>query len=130
MTCNNCGNKEAWHLKSGFNGVTLERYEACDACGLQGAGQGIPDVYLPRSGMKFQNLTDKMGSPIEIRSKRHKKEVMASLGVSEAGGTFNGAPFGTKSWIDGTREYRRQQFEKERPKIREIHREWRERTHK
>lgn len=81
----------------------------------------LPDVYLEKSGQKFANLTDKMGRPYEITSKRHKKRVMDSLGVQEAGGTFNGAPFGTKTWVDGTRAYRKKQFEKDRPMIREAY---------
>lgn len=98
----------------------------CNACGLQGAGEGVPDVYLKRSGQKFENLTDKMGRPIEIRSKRHKKEVMDRLGVSEAGSLVNGAPYGSKNWIDGSRSWRNRQFSKDRPVIQKVLRDWKE----
>jgi hypothetical protein len=49
---------------------------------------------------------------------------MNELGVQEAGGTFNGAPYGTKNWIDGTRSSRAKQFEKDRPMIRENYRRY------
>lgn len=85
---------------------------------------GVPDVYLGRAGQTFESLCDKTGKPYAIQSKRHKKQVMDALGVSEAGGTVNGAPFGTKSWIDGSRDYRKRQFDKERPQIRETYKAW------
>lgn len=96
----------------------------CDACGLEGAGPTIPDVYFTHSGQKFANLCDKMGRPIEITSKRHKKEVMDKLGVQEAGDRVHGATYGGKSWIEGSRDYRKRQFEKERPVIRETYKRY------
>lgn len=122
--CKGCGNQDAWHLRAVFDAKSNEKYEMCDRCGLQGQGDGVPDVYLERSGQKFANLCDKMGRPYEIRSKRHKKEVMDKLGVSEAGDLVNGAPYGTKSWIEGTRDYRRKQFEKDRPMVRETYKRY------
>lgn len=126
MTCENCGNQSAYtkQIVSSSEGT----WEYCDRCGTTGSYANIPDVYLGRSGQQFQNLCDKMGRPYEIQSKRHKKEIMDKLGVREAGGTVNGAPFGTKSWIDGSREYRRRQFEKERPMIQKTLKEWKERS--
>ncbi len=98
------------------------RSECCDKCGATGDGQAmLPDVFLERSGQRFANLCDKMGTPYTITSKRHKKRVMNELGVQEAGGTFNGAPYGTRTWVDGTRAYRKKQFEKDRPMIREAY---------
>lgn len=128
MNCAGCKNEKAWHVLSRISSETGEIEEFCDACGLEGSGPSIPDVYFQRSGQTFQNLSDAMGKPIEIQSKRHKKEVMDRLGVKEAGGTFNGAPFGTKSWIDGTRDYRKKQFDKDRPMIRKTFQEWKERS--
>jgi len=119
MTCRGCGNDQAWHTKTIYEDGQI--ISLCDRCGLEGAGDGVPDVYLAYIGQKFENLTDKMGNPIEIQSKRHKAEVMKQLGVREAGDRVNGATFGTKSWIEGTREWRKRQFDKDRPKIREIY---------
>lgn len=125
--CRSCG-REATHIRTVVEGDTL--LDQCDHpdCGnLAMVDSGVPDVYLKRAGQKFDNLCDSMGRPYEIQSKRHKQEVMDRLGVSEAGGTVNGAPYGTKSWIEGSREMRRKQFDVERPKIRRIVQEWRER---
>lgn len=128
MNCSNCKNEKAWHVVSRFSSETGDFEECCDACGLEGAGPGMPDAYFQRAGQTFQNLCDKMGRPIEIQSKRHKQEVMNKLGVSEAGGTVNGAPYGTKNWIEGTRDYRRKQFDKDRPMIRETLKAWKEKS--
>lgn len=118
MICAGCGNENAWHK------YIVENREICDGCGLEGAGAGVPDVYLARSGQTFANLCDESGRPYEISSKRHKKEVMDKLGVREAGDSVNGAPFGTKSWIDGTRDFRKKQFDADRPRIRETYRRY------
>lgn len=126
--CRSCG-REATHIRTIVDGDEL--VDQCDHpdCGnLAMASSGVPDVYLKRAGQTFENLCDDMGRPYEIQSKRHKKEIMDRLGVSEAGGTFNGAPYGSKSWIEGSRDVRRKQFAEERPKIQKIIREWRERN--
>lgn len=124
MTCNACGNEAVYRLSVVYSVKDGQR-ECCDRCGAQGDGEAmLPDVYLERSGQKFANLCDKMGTPYEITSKRHKKRVMKELGVQEAGGTFNGAPFGTRTWVDGSRAYRKRQFEKDRPMIRENYRRY------
>ena len=124
MNCGNCGNESAYRMHVAFS-LKEGRRECCDKCGASGDGEAmLPDVFLERSGQKFANLCDKMGQPYEITSKRHKKRVMDSLGVQEAGGTFNGAPFGTKTWVDGTRAHRKAQFEKDRPMIRENYRRY------
>lgn len=126
MTCSHCHSDKAWHVVSRFNSETGNFEECCDSCGLQGSGTGVPDVYLRRSGQTFDNLCDKMGRPIPIQSKRHKKEVMDSLGVREAGERVNGARFGTKSWIDGSREARKREFAKDRPEIQRTFKRWKE----
>jgi hypothetical protein len=114
MTCTHEG---SWHSLSRI--IDGEVVTICNFCGLEGAGPSVPDVYLGRTGQTFGNLCDEMGRPYEIQSKRHKKEIMDRLGVREAGDRVNGATFGTKTWIEGTREHRRKQFEKDRPMIRE-----------
>lgn len=124
MICKTCGNQEAWHVVSAFDTQADSIVDCCDACGLEGAGAGVPDVYLARTGQTFANLCDETGRPYEITSKRHKKEVMDRLGVSEAGDRMNGAPFGTKSWVEGSRAWRKKQFDKDRPAIREMYRRY------
>lgn len=125
MICNSCGNKEAYHVRTIYDDG--EMIDCCNDCArLSSISAGVPDVYLGHVGQKFANLTDKLGNPIEIRSKRHKKEVMDSIGVSEAGDRVNGAPYGSKDWISGSRDVRRKQFENERPRIREALKRWKE----
>lgn len=127
MTCNSCGNQEAYHVRSVYE--KGEIYDTCNQCsGISLATAYSPDVYLHRAGQTFENLCDPNGKPYEIQSKRHKKQVMDQLGVSEAGGTINGARFGTKSWIDGSRDARRREFAKDRPMIQKTIREWKERA--
>jgi hypothetical protein len=126
MNCRGCGNKAAYHTRSYVDRSGIQ--EVCNVCGdLSLADSAVPDVYLGKGGKNFANLCDDMGRPYEISSKRQKAAVMKKLGVSEAGDTVNGAPYGTKTWIEGSREHRRKQFDKERPKLREIYKEWRER---
>lgn len=124
--CRGCG-RDAIHIRTIVDDGEL--YDQCDhpECGnLSMIHSGVPDVYLARSGQRFENLTDDMGRPIEITSKRHKKEVMTRLGVSEAGDKVNGAPWGSKDWITGSRDARRKEFAKQRPVIRETYRRWKE----
>lgn len=129
MMCRGCGNKDAYHVRTVYE--SGEVYDVCDTCGrLDMSGANIPDVYLARSGETFNNLCDEMGRPYEIGSKRQKKEIMDRLGVSEAGDRVNGAPFGTKSWIDGTRQWRRKQFDKERPMLRNLYQRYLENVRK
>jgi hypothetical protein len=122
MTCNSCGNSNAYHIRSAWDGGKLVDFCDSASCGnLDMAGAGIPDVYLPRGGMKFENLCDDMGRPYEISSKREKAEIMRRLGISEVGDRVNGAPYAPKDWIEGTRESRRKSFEKDRPVIRDVY---------
>lgn len=125
MICRSCGNPEAYHVRTICDdGEMIDLCNKPECGNLSIADSGIPDVYLKRAGQEFSNLSDSLGRPIPIQSRRHKKEVMDRLGVSEAGGTFNGAPFGTKSWVDGTRAWRKRQFDKDRPMIRETYKRY------
>lgn len=125
MHCNGCGNTKAYHIRSVWDGAGLVDFCDSKTCGnLDESGVGIPDVYLPRGGMKFENLCDDMGRPYEVSTKREKANVMRQLGVSEAGDRVHGAPYAPKDWIEGTRETRRKSFEQDRPKIREIYRQY------
>ncbi len=119
--CLNCGNENAYHTRSWYD-EKLDRIEQmCNGCGLDGAGEAIPDVYLPRIGMTFQALCDKQtGVPIPIQSKRHKQQVMDELGVREHPDRLKA----DKTWIEGSRDARRKSFEKERPKIRAVYQQY------
>lgn len=127
MNCRGCGNEKAYNVRTRYEGEIL--IEGCDQCGSVNC-EGIPDVYLNRVGQTFSNLCDTMGNPIPIMSKRHKQEVMKSLGVSEAGDRVNGAPYGSKSWVEGTRDYSRKTFEKDRPMIRKVYQQYLENVRK
>lgn len=116
-----CSHENAWHTRTIYENGAL--HTVCDRCGLEGAGEGIPDAYLGHIGQTFAALCDNMGRPIEIRSKRHKQQVMDKLGVRECPDRLSG-----KTWVDGTREYRREQFNRDRPVIRETLRRWKERA--
>lgn len=127
MTCLGCGNKDAYHVTTRF--YEGQKDERCDRCGAIGDGSALlPDVYFSGRSQTFEALCDEMGRPYEITSKRQKKEVMKRLGVSEVGDRVNGAPFGSKNWVEGTRDARRRGFEADRPKIREIYKRYLERA--
>jgi len=117
--CTNCGNQNAYHTRSWYD-AKLERIEQiCNGCGLDGAGEFVPDVYLPKTGMTFQALCGKDGKPIPIQSKRHKLDVMNSLGLREHPDRLKG-----QNWIEGSRDYRKKNFEEARPKIREAYKQY------
>lgn len=119
MTCRSCGNDKATVIRTIYHeGGLIDYCRGCDAS--ISVAMSIPDVYLQRSGQTFENLTDTMGHPIPIMSKRHKKQVMDKLGVSEAGDRVHGAYQTPKTWTESTREYRAKNFEKDRPNIRKV----------
>lgn len=94
-------------------------YDCCSNCPVPVQTDGIPDVYLGHVGQTFQALCDKTGTPIPIQSKRHKQQVMNDLGLSEHPDRLSG-----KNWIEGSRNYRKRNFEEARPKIREAYRQY------
>lgn len=119
MICNSC-KSEAYHVRSVYEDGRV--IDMCNNCsGLSMIDTYVPDVYYNGKQTKFGALCDEMGRPYEITSKRHKAEIMNKLGVSEVGDRINGAPFGSKSWSEGSREYRKKQFDKDRPMIRETY---------
>lgn len=119
MICRNCNNQNAWHAVSRYDTESEGWIDCCDKCGLEGQGESIPDVYLARIGQTFGALCDDMGKPIPIMSKRHKKEVMDKLGLREHPDRLKG-----ESWIEGSRNYRKKQFDKDRAGIRQTYKEW------
>lgn len=96
-----------------------ELIDSCSECSRIRT-DGVPDVYLPRLGMEFQALCDKTGKPIPIQSKRHKLQVMNELGVREHPDRLKDG----KTWVEGSRDYRKRNFEQARPKIREAYRQY------
>jgi hypothetical protein len=90
----------------------------CDRCGLSGSAN-LADVYWPGHAYKSESLD------VEFTSRGQKAAYLKEHGLSEAGDI----KFSGKNWIEGSKEYRRKQFEKDRPRIREIARAWRERRH-
>lgn len=119
--CQGCG-EQAYAVNGWVDEGGVYR-EVCNKCGNVVVSD-MPDVYMGKLGQKFQNLCNELGEPYEITSRKQKKEVMDRLGVREAGDRINGAPFGTKTWIEGTRAYRKKQFDKDRPAIREVYRRY------
>ena len=124
MTCRTCKNEKAFHVVSWYDRESDEMVDMCDNCGLEGTGTTVPDAYLPRMGMTFGAICDKLGKPIPVMSKKHKKELMDERGIRECPERLSG----NTTWVDGTRGYRRKQFEKERPMLQKLHKEYRERA--
>lgn len=124
--CSCCGATDWYEIRSYMEGA--EVIDWCSGCPQPVQVSGVPDVYIGHAGQTFQNLTDKMGRPIEIQSKRHKKQVMDSKGLIEAGDKVNGRAYGSTSWIEGSRAYRKKQFDKDRPMIRETYKQWKEKS--
>ena len=116
--CSSCGSLDWYEIRTMMEGTQV--YDWCSNCPEPVKGiEGVPDAFMPRLGMTFEALCDTMGKPVPIQSKRHKQEVMDQLGVRECPERLKG-----NSWVDGTRNYRKRQFEKDRPMIRENYRRY------
>lgn len=115
--CRSCGSPNWSEMRTIMD--EGEMLDSCSECSSFRA-DGVPDVYLPRAGMTFQALCDKTGKPIPIQSKRHKQQVMNELGLREHPDRLKG----DKSWVEGSRDYRKRNFEQDRPKIREAYRQY------
>lgn len=124
--CNTCGSIDWFEIRSIVEGA--EMLDWCSECKDPVQVSGTPDAYLPRMGMTFDNLCDKMGKPIPIMSKVHKVQVMKELGVIEAGDRHHGSTsLPSKSWIEGTREHRKREFDKKyRPLLKKAYKDWKE----
>lgn len=116
--CSSCNSATWYQIRTMIEGTDV--HDWCSDCDTPVSTEGVPDVYLPRAGMTFQALCDKTGKPIEIQSKRHKQQVMNELGLREHPDRLTG----NKSWVEGSREYRKRNFEQDRPKIREAYRQY------
>lgn len=117
MTCSGCQNTEAYHVHGWYDNKTGYN-EVCNVCGdLSSADASIPDVFW--NGRPY--YSEALG--VEFTSRSQKARVMKEKGVSELGSQ----KLGQKNWVDGSREYRRKQFEKDRPMIRETLKRYQER---
>lgn len=125
-SCGTCGSKEWFEMRTIIEDSVF--LDWCSDCDTPVQVAGVPDAYLPRVGMTFENLCDNMGKPIPIMSKAHKLQVMREKGVVEAGDRHQGSTsLPTKSWIDGTREHRRREFDqKYRPLLKKAYKTWKE----
>lgn len=115
MICQGC-NKQS-HQIHGYCDEFGQYQEVCAECGkLSSVNAGIPDVFWNGHPYYSEALE------CEFTSRSQKARVMKEKGVSELGNQ----KLGEKNWVEGSREARRKAFEKERPKIRETYREWKE----
>ena len=93
MTCEGCGNKEAYHVVSRYDRATGLFDSICDRCGGSERGE-MPvhsDVYWPGHPHYNRNICDKMGRPIFLESREHKARIMKEQGIREAGDSIRGA---------------------------------------
>lgn len=119
MMCRSC-HRESHHIRTIVDGDGVIDLCHREDCGnLSAIDAGVPDVYLGHVGQTFKALCDERGNPIPIQSKRHKKQVMDQLGVRECPERLTG-----KTWIEGTRETRRKNFDEVRPVIRDLYRRY------
>ena len=92
MTCGGCGNQGAVALRLRYEGG--QRVEVCDARSCGGVVIAArPDVYF-RQPYVDPNLADaKNPFGTEIRSARHKAEVLKAQGLREDGDRHHGSTF-------------------------------------
>lgn len=117
--CRGC-NRESIHIRTIVEGDTL--IDQCDHpdCGnLAMVNAGVPDVFWNGRPYYSQALE------CEFTSRSQKARVMKEKGVSELGSE----KLGKKSWVEGSRDVRRKEFEKQKPMIRETWKRWKETGH-
>lgn len=117
MKCGGCGNPEAYQMHGWYDADHGYR-EICDKCGdVRSSDASIPDVFWNGRPYYSEALQ------CEFTSRGQKARVMKEKGVSELGSQ----KLGEKSWVEGSRDYRRKQFDRERPHIRETLKRYQER---
>lgn len=110
MICSVCNDQFASSVRSIYEGGKVIDV-GCDRCmGIQPA---VHDVYF-----KQPYKSEALG--VEFTSKAQKAAYLKEHGLSEAGDM----KFGQKNWIDGSREYRKRNFEDARPAIRETYKQY------
>jgi hypothetical protein len=116
MICQGC-HQEAYQVH-GWYDVKFGYQEICDKCGeVSSSDAPVHDVFWNGRPYYSESLD------CEFTSRSQKARVMKEKGVTELGSE----KLGNKSWTEGSREYRRKQFEKDRPMIRELQKQYRER---
>lgn len=104
--CSECGSLDWTEIRSMITGS--EFYDSCSECLVPVQTEGIQDVY-------FRHPYESQSLGVEFTSKKQKADYLKSHGLQEAGDK----KFGEKNWVEGSREYRKRNFEKARPLIRE-----------
>jgi len=88
MICRGCGNQS--HRTMTKVSESGQLAECCDQCSRGTFNAGLPDVHWSGHPHYEEFITDNMGSPIYLKSRRHKAEVMRSLEMREAGDRVGG----------------------------------------
>lgn len=110
MICGVCHDSSASSIKSVCEKGQMVDL-GCDRCaGIQPA---VHDVFF-----KHPYKSEALG--VEFTSKAQKAAYLKEHGLSEAGDM----KLGQKSWIDGSREYRKRNFEESRPVIKETYKRY------
>ena len=100
MTCNGCGNDEAYRIRMFMSG------EVCDRCGDIG-GLWVPDVYFDDKPVwTLPNWPD--GKERTFSSKRDKAVYLRSMGFSETGDKVRGANYHSDNRPVYDSKYRRE----------------------
>lgn len=95
LHCDGCNTDLAHRIQIKFEENeegNLEKVEICDMCGSVG-NASVPDIYFKGAELN-QNITDRLGRPIPLTSRRQKAEVMKKLGYQEAGDFHHGSRIG------------------------------------
>lgn len=112
MVCKGCS-KESHHIHGYMHEGQYQ--EVCAGCGgLYSADASVPDVFW--NGKPY--YSEALG--VEFTSRAQKARVMKERGVSELGDQ----KLGKKTWTEGSRAYRKKNFENDRPMIRETYRRY------
>lgn len=90
LHCRGCGSNVSHHTQTRI--VEGELRDTCDRCGSVG-NAGVPDVYF-KGPHTNPNITDLMGRPIELTSRRHKADVLRKQNAREAGDSYHGTKQG------------------------------------
>lgn len=113
MVCQGC-QKES-HQIHGYCDENGQYRECCAGCGgLYSSDAGVPDVFW--NGKPY--YSEALG--VEFTSRSQKAQVLKERGLSELGSQ----KLGEKTWVEGSRDYRKKNFEKDRPMIRENYRRY------
>jgi hypothetical protein len=113
MICQGC-QKETYQIHGYMDDQGIYK-EACSECGnVASSDASVPDVYWNGRPYYSEALQ------VEFTSRSQKARVMKERGLSELGSQ----KLGEKSWTEGSRDYRKKNFEKDRPMIREAYRRY------